>query len=190
MFLKRILIVARIVLVFSVLIFFSVIANSHVPLTGVKRIEYVFDRPHGSIGVMRPPVRYRVEMNNGQSAARIMEDPVYFDIRTALPYERMEFLVRYRNESPYPFRVAARSSREGWSFDSYEFETHSDGAWTVGRTTIDLATVVRHNGKYTFALSIPGLVLETSNGASVIVRSLSINLYRDPLFQWLRRLSH
>lgn len=181
MVLQRIQIATRIILVLGVLIFFGSIFNGHVPFTGIKHIEYVFDHPHGSIGVMRPPVRYRVERDGDYTSARILEDPIYFDIRTSIPYKRMVVVIRYRNESTLPFRIAVRSTQHGWSFVSHEFVSREDGEWMIGMADIDLSLAVRHNGKYTFALSVPGLVLETGNGASVLVQSLSIDLYREPL---------
>lgn len=177
---SRLLIISRIVIVLTLFAFAGYIANQHIPFTGVKTIFYTFDRPHGAVGVFRPPVRYELIPNGKRRIAKIIEDPVYFDVKTAVAYRSARIAFRYQKHTSRTVQLAMRGWQDGVKFSTTPFTETVVGDWVQAHATIDLVRALREHGKYTFAVSIPGLVANASD-EYLLVSDMTIELIRKPL---------
>lgn len=182
---QRTFIISRTCITALVVVFFGYVFNQHIPFTGVRIISYTFDRPHGAIGIFRPPARYElVEGEKGRSIAKIIEDPVYFDIKNIAPYRSAEISFTYQKHTSRSVQLAAKPVSGGEQFTIIPFREDKMGDWMIGTADVDLSAVSRQNSKYTFALSIPGLVANASD-EYVLVSRMNIRLERSPLFSAL-----
>lgn len=182
---QRALIISRTCIAALVVVFFGYIFNQHIPFTGVRMISYTFDRPHGAIGIFRPPVRYElIDSEKTGKIAKIIEDPVYFDVKSSVPYRTASFSFAYQKHTSRTVQLAMKPASSGGRFILIPFREEKKGDWTIATAHVDLATASRQNSKYTFALSIPGLVANDSN-EYVLVSHMNIRLERQPLFSAL-----
>lgn len=182
---QRTFIISRTCITALVVVFFGYVFNQHIPFTGVRIISYTFDRPHGAIGIFRPPARYElVEGEKGRKIAKVIEDPIYFNIKSILPYHSAKISFTYQKHTSRHAQLAAKPVSGGEQFIIIPFREAKIGGWTIGTADVDLSAVSRQNSKYTFALSIPGLVANTSD-EYVLVSRMNIRLERSSLFSTL-----
>lgn len=185
-FMQKTLTISRTFIVLAVLVFFGYILNQHIPFMGVHTISYSFDRPNGAIGVFRPSVRYELISGEGnKKMAKILEDPVYFDIKSIVPYHSAHFSFMYKNNSSHHVRLAYKSMQLGKQFKIVPLYEKILGEWTVGSADVELIDAARENSKYTFAFSLPGLVANKSD-EHVVVSRIDIRLVRKSLVQILQ----
>ncbi len=177
---NRLLIFSRTSIVLCILALAGYSINQHVPFTGVKTIKYTFDRPHGAVGIFRPPVRYELVENGPNRIAKIIEDPVYFDVKTSVLYKNATIRFNYQKHTQKKTQLAVRVWQDGVKFSTIPFEETVVGDWVQARATVDLGMAMRENGKYTFALSIPGLIAHISD-EYILVSDMTIQMVRQPL---------
>ncbi len=180
----KLLIFSRISIVLCVLALAGYIANQHIPFTGIKTIQYTFDRPHGAVGIFRPPVRYELIESGSKRIAKVIEDPVYFDVKTSVPYASATILFNYQKHTQKKTQLAVRGWQDGVKFSTVPFEETIVGDWVQARAVVDLTKAMRENDKYTFAVSIPGLIAHISD-EYILVSDMTIQLVRQPLLQSL-----
>ena len=178
--------ISRSIIALAVILFFGYIFNQHIPFTGERIVSYRFDRPDGAIGVFRPSVRYElVDGEGGRKNAKVIEDPVYFDIKSIVGYTSARFEFLYQKHTAFPVQMAYKNNQSGNPFTIIPFSEEKRGDWTLAIADIDLTSAVRQNTKYTFAFSVPGLIANTT-GDSVLISKLTVTLLREPFFQTLR----
>lgn len=171
-------IVCRVIITILVVGYFGYITHQHIPFTGVRTISYTFDRPDGSIGIFRPPVRYElIETGKEGVVAKVLEDPVYFDIKTLVSYRQAHIVFRYQKHTTRTVQLAVKSSLQDKAFATVPFQEQADSDWIVGSADVDLTSASRQNRRYTFALSIPGLVAHTSDDY-ILVSRMDVRLTR------------
>lgn len=184
---QRARIISRICIAILATVFFGYVFNQHIPFTGVRMISYTFDRPHGAVGIFRPPVRYElIEGEKGRKIAKVIEDPLYFDIKTVIPYDFATVSFAYQKHTLRPVQLAVKPASGSEQFIIIPFYEEKRGDWIMGTATVDLVTAARQNSKYTFALSIPGLVANTTD-EYVLVSRMNIRLTRPSLFHAFSR---
>ncbi|MDP2630517.1 MAG: hypothetical protein Q8P56_03860 [Candidatus Uhrbacteria bacterium] len=165
-------------------VLFSIL-NYHIPFGGEKNIRYTFDGPSGMISFVYPVsrVRDRERAQDGAPFIRMVEDPVYFDVTTSVPFDTATLDVTYENTSPIPLQMGAKQ-KEGDtpSILLKQFEQISrTGNWSNGTVSFDLRTSNRYNGKYTFVFSVPGLVTEKNVPGEVRLSEMTLRLKRKSL---------
>lgn len=179
---EKALCISRIGIAALVVIFFGYVLNQHIPFTGVHVISYTFDRPDGAIGVFRPSVRYEfITSDKGGKIAKVIEDPVYFDVKSIIPYQSAVISFVYQNHTSRLVQLAMKPANGGEQFSIIPFLEEKKGDWIIGTANVNLTAASRQNSKYTFALSIPGLVANSSNEC-VLVSRMEIRLKRQSLF--------
>ncbi|MEK7648530.1 MAG: hypothetical protein AAB400_01295 [Patescibacteria group bacterium] len=180
----RLLIISRISIALAIVLFVGYIVHQHIPFTGVRVISYTFDRPHGAVGVFRPPVRYELVEHGKRRIAKIIEDPVYFDVKTSVVYASADIMFTYQKHTMRTTQLAVREWQDGWKFSTQPFTEKLVGDWVEARAHVDLSSAVRENGKYTFAFSIPGLVAGASDD-SILISDMTITLIRPSVWESL-----
>lgn len=167
-------------------ILFSVL-NYHIPLSGEKNTRYTFDGPTGMISFVYPVsrVRDRERAEDGALFIRMVEDPVYFDVLTSVPFDTATLEVTYNNTSSIPLRMGVKQKEgEMPSILLKDFEPVSRaGNWSKETVSFDLRTANHYNGKYTFAFSAPGLVTEKNIPGQLRLAEMTLRLKREP-FSW------
>ncbi len=177
--------ISRICIALVIVCYFGYILNQHIPFTGIHTISYTFDRPDGAIGVPRPPARFElIRDDSGKQIAKVIEDPLYFDIKTLVSYQLAKISFSYQKHTNRTVQLALKSSETGQQFTTMRFSEKRDGEWTIGTADVDMNHMVRQNGKYTLAFSVPGLIANTSDDY-ILVSRMDITLVRKSLLQTL-----
>lgn len=178
----QLVILHRLLLAALILFFFAGILHQHIPFAGTRRVVYTSDALAGSIGRLRPLDRISQEtLSDGLRIDRMIEDPVYLDFKTLVPYDTARMSVRYRNESPYVLSGGMNLDQTGWKIERRDltYEKQENG-WTIGSAEFSLANVSRRKDAYQFLLTAPGLRYENREG-SILISSIQLDLSRRPL---------
>ncbi|MBI4252645.1 hypothetical protein HY623_00465 [Candidatus Uhrbacteria bacterium] len=159
------------------------VANYHVPLSGTKTITYDFRGPDGTISHAYPVARVRdMARQNGRTYRPMIEDPVYVDVKTLLPYRVARIDLIFQNTTSIPLAVGMKRAGGTPSFDLKSVEeAPTEGGWSRGSVLFDLSTASYYNGKYTFAFSVPGLRTERPGQGEVRLSQMRLILERPPL---------
>ncbi|MEK7123046.1 MAG: hypothetical protein AAB855_04290, partial [Patescibacteria group bacterium] len=121
---------------------------------------------------------------DGRSYRPMIEDPVYFDVRTVVPYKRMRIGLMYNNKTGIPLKIGMKLPDGGPDFELRVLENEtSEGEWTRGSASFDLSDASYYNSKYTFAFSVPGLRTENTGAGEVRLSRITLTLEREP-FEW------
>lgn len=148
----------------------------HLPLSGVKRVYYDFRAPDGTVSHLYPVARVRDLVSQGGKTYRPMiEDPVYFDVKTAVPYKTARIDLVYENRTSIPLRIGMKLPEGGPAFELKALER--------GSVAFDLSRASYYNSKYTFVFSVPGLRTENTAAGEVRLAEMTLTLERKP-FQW------
>ncbi len=181
----------------GVVTFFAWIFNENLPIAGIKKIQYTFGTPNGSITQLRPMARLGEHGNeDGISYQKIIEDPVYFDMRTPVTYDTMIGEIVYKKHTLKEFRIGIKQFPTQTNFFTVPFTSVStQGGWIKGRAEISLKEIQRLPGKYSLSLSIPGLAYRPNSDEYVLVSNAQITLQRKPLtgekiWQYVRESFH
>ncbi|MBI4240038.1 hypothetical protein HY620_03550 [Candidatus Uhrbacteria bacterium] len=167
------------------------IIDQNIPFAGAKRIAYTFGSLHGQVSQLRPLSRATsLDLSKNPQTQTVFEDPVYFDIKTLVPYQRIIFTVLYQNHSGRQIGMGVKDG-EGWKFALKPFKegiqsvsakaTADKGEWTVGEVEFDLTKSSYANGRYTFLFSIPGLTIDKRAYEYIIFSQMNITLTRDDI---------
>lgn len=161
------------------------VLNYHIPFSGEKNIHYTFDGPLGMVSFVYPVsrVRDREQAEDGVKFIRMVEDPVYVDVTTRIPFDMVTLEVTYDNTTDIPLAMGIKQ-KEGSSPSILlkEFESVSRvGNWSKGTVSFDLRSANHYNGKYTFVFSAPGLVTEKSISGDIRLSEMTLHLKRKPL---------
>lgn len=159
------------------------VMNYHVPFSRVKTIEYSFRGPDGTISHVYPVARVRdVARADGRTYRSMIEDPLYFDVRTLLPYGKARIELVYRNKTAVPLKIGVKLKNGETAFDIKPFANITkDGEWSRGEVAFDLSPASYYNSKYTFAFSVPGLRAESAAAGEVRLSQMTLTLERDPI---------
>ncbi len=173
----------RCVLVAAVIVLALFIVNYHFPFSGVKTITYDFRGPDGTISHAYPVARVRdMARADGRTYRPMIEDPVYVDVKTLVPYRTAHIDLIYENTTSIPLAVGVKLSDGGTPFDLKSFENITqEGKWSRGSASFDLSDASYYNGKYTFAFSVPGLRTEHTGQGEVWLSQMRLILERPPL---------
>ena len=172
----------RIVGICMIIGFFSYLLHAHIPFTGTKTIVYTSDALHGQIGRLRPLDRIPQDtLANGRHIDRMVEDPVYLDLKTIVPFDKARLSVFYKNETPYALSLGVNAAEKGWNIQTKELEIEEgEDGWTIGSSEFDLTAVQRRKEVYQFLISAPGLRYEKHEG-SIFISKIIIHLQRKPV---------
>lgn len=163
-------------------VLFLWVADQNISFSGYKSIDYVFGDPGPVISELQPVSRMSSKEYNsdGTSFQKMLEDPVYFDLITPLPYQRAKIRLLFSNHTSIPLRLGVRGSGSADYILGNMSEDSNDGRWTEGHIDIDLSQAAWEKGKYRFVLSVPGLV-RGNDEEYVALSSINIQLYKDPI---------
>lgn len=180
----------RCVLLAAVIAFVFFVVNYHLPFSGVKTINYDFRGPDGTISHVYPVARVRdMARVEGRTYRPTIEDPVYFDVKTLVPYQAARIELIYENTTSIPLAVGVKLPDGGHPFDLESFENRTqEGKWSRGSASFDLSRASYYNGKYTFAFSVPGLRTENNSAGEVRLSQMRLILERQSL-SWNDMLS-
>lgn len=161
------------------------ILNANIPFAGTITFEYNGGELHGNIGRLRPLDRIEYEESRKkEKPLRIVENPVYFDVRVPIAYDRAHIQVVYRNHSPYRMAAGQRLSDRDARVILRELHTiKEDGGWTRGIVSFDLLEQKVSGKPYTFLLSIPGMRIQRREQEFIEIRTIRVELER-PSFQF------
>lgn len=159
------------------------IVNYHFPFSGMKETLYDFRVPEGTISHVYPVARVRdMAFANGHSYRPMIEDPVYVDIKTSIPYQRARITVFYQNTTGIPLQIGLKQTASTAAFELKSFENEArEGEWQRGEATFDLSAASYYNKKYTIAFSVPGLRTEGTRQGEVRLSQMRLTLQRPPL---------
>ncbi len=175
----------HIVLILCVVGFFVWIFDQNVPVAGTKLLIYNFKDLSGVFSELYP--RDRVAPDDEQTknlrVKRIIEDPVYFDVRTRVPYEQATLRVEYQNTTTKQVSLGIRILGQEWKTSLDQNGKRSkQGEWEILESSFDLSTVPLYQNKYTFVISIPGMEYDKPEVGSILVSRATITLQRKSLF--------
>lgn len=160
------------------------VVTFHIPLNGKKDIQYGFDGQTGSVSFVYPVsrVKDRQRADEGSSFIQMVEDPLYVDVTTRVPYDTATIEVTFANTTPLPFQMGIKQkegSQKSILLKGFE-QTFREGHWTRGSVSFDLQTANYYNGKYTFVFSVPGLVTEKNIPGEIRLSEMTLHLQRKP----------
>lgn len=175
----------RCVLAVAVVALVLFIANYHLPFSGVKKITCDFRGPDGTISHAYPVARVReMARADGRTYRPMIEDPVYFDVKTLVPYRAAHIELIYNNGTVVPLKIGVKLPDGGPPFDLKSLENITkEGRWSRGSASFDLSSASHYNGKYTFAFSVPGLRTERTGQGEVRLAQMRLILER-PSLSW------
>lgn len=161
------------------------IVNYHLPFSGAKKITYDFRGPDGTVSHVYPVARVRdIARADGRTYRPMIEDPVYFDVKTLVPYKAARIELVYENTTSIPLAVGVKLPDAGPPFDLKSLENRTqEGRWSRGSALFDLSRASYYNGKYTFAFSVPGLRTEDTGQGEVRLSQMRLLLER-PSLSW------
>ncbi|MBI2483731.1 hypothetical protein HYV71_00925 [Candidatus Uhrbacteria bacterium] len=176
----------RAALFIAAALYFAWIFDQQIPFAGIKKITYTFSELSGPVSEPYPRDRtQRVGIaRDGSVPVRMVEDPLYFDVRSRVDYESAEISLYFRNESNKQARLGMRVFGDTWQTVIPPGQTieAAASAWDAIHARFDLRSIARRQNKYTFLISAPGLRYQNDNGESLLLSHADIRLIRKPLF--------
>lgn len=166
--------------------FFLWLFDQNIPFAGVKKITYTFSEISGPVSEPYPRDRTHKELvgTDGTQTIRMVEDPLYFDVRSKVDYEYADIILYFRNESDRPAQLGMRIFGDTWKtiVPSGQRSGSAEGGWNTIQARFDLQQVPRYQNTYTFLISVPGLRYESKDNESLVLSHADIRLIRKPLF--------
>lgn len=179
---KKWVIINRVVIFCAGVFFIVWIFDQHIPFAGVRVIEYTSGVPNSI--VTRPHPLDRVETHEKEHVEKIIEDPVYFEVKTSVPYERVTLIMRTQNHATVPLKVGLKRSEQGNDVSIQPLlHDKSDGDWSIDHVSFDLAGSLRVSDRYYFLLSLPGVQYEYPERGYALLSTMTITLER-PGARW------
>ena len=180
---KKMLFWLRLVLFMAFLAILSVLIYANIYPSGRLIVEHKIGMT-GPCNISPLEPRHRVlapEIIAGQKAQALISNPVYFNLRTVLPFRKAKIRIVYRNPENYNFRIGGLVNNDLWQFDFKEVEVVSqEGDWLTGQAEFDTSFYYRDDNKYRFILAVPYQELEDFSSALAVHR-IDIELERDPM---------
>lgn len=176
----------RLLALSTLVVLFLYILNSNIPFAGKKILTYTFEKPHNVISHFRPWVRYQEveEKSEEKKVIKIIEDPVYFDIWTPVPYRKVRIELMFKNVSKAPLSIGLRRSPSQWDILLQPIiVVRKEGEWTIGYGEFDLSDIPLQYQKYTFLISAPGLIVEKPEYGYVFLARERIILERESFIE-------
>lgn len=174
----------RIALAACVIAFVGVVINAHFPFSGVKILNTDFSAGIGIVSHLYPVARMRdMAYANGRAYRSMIEDPVYFDVKTVVPYRTARIELVYDNRTAIPLKVGMKLPKDAdarFELKPLNFQ-EVQGVWTRGEVSFDLSDASTYNSNYTFVLSLPGLLTEKSDTGELRLSHMTLLLEREPL---------
>lgn len=177
---KGIVLAFRVFFTLAAVGFFVWIADQHIPFDGRSDLTYTAGEMHGQITRPHPLDRVRVIKDaSARPIEQFIEDPIYFEIKTSVPYQRANFTIRYQNKTDVSFKIGLKDGLEGKVLGLKNVNTvRKDGEWTVGEAEFDLFGVERTKDRYFFILSFPGVQFEHPERGFVLLDEMRVSLSR------------
>ncbi|MBI4272649.1 hypothetical protein HY621_02250 [Candidatus Uhrbacteria bacterium] len=174
----------RISLVALVIGFFLWVFDQNIPFAGTKEITYNFRELNGVVSELYPRARAVNPSEETEKEGRtIIEDPVYFDVRTRVAYEKARVVVWHKNGSGREVSLGVRIPGTEWKNIVSDSPRRShDGDWEILEEEFDLSEIPLTQNKYTFLISIPGLEYDSAKNETVIAARTYITLTRKSLW--------
>lgn len=172
----------RILLFAGIVGFFAYVLNATIPFAGKIVLEYTAGTPNGRITRLHPQDRVLLVpiLDDTSIAESLIEDPVYFEIKTAVPYREAEVEFAYRNRAGIQVSVGVR---RGTAFESFDLarlhELPARGLWQRGVARIHLAGVPREKNRYRMVIALPGIAYDHPGSGDVLLSKMRITLERD-----------
>jgi len=182
---SALLLAIRAVLILIAAAFFFWLFDQNIPVAGVKNITYTFSEVGGPVSEPYPRDRLQRETGGQQNdrPIRMVEDPLYFDVRSRIDYETADIVLYFRNESARPVQLGMRVFGDTWRTLLPSGQSRSKaGEWDTIHAQFDLRSAPRFQSKYTFLLSVPGLRYDPNGKESLTISRADIRLTRKPLF--------
>lgn len=177
----------RVILIIAAGVFFLWLFDQNLPVAGVKIITYTFNEVGGPVSEPYPRDRVQNETATAStgSSIRMVEEPLYFDVRSRVDYESADITLYLRNNSSRQVQLGARVFGDTWQtvIPSDQRRATAAEGWDTINAQFDLRTVPRHQNKYTFVISAPGLRYEADSKESIYLSHADIHLLRKPLFK-------
>lgn len=174
----------RILLVAGIVGFFAFVLNATIPFAGRVVLEYTAGTPNGRITRLHPLDRVLSVpiLDDTSIAESLIEDPVYFEIKTVVPYREVEVELAYRNRAGIIVSVGVRRGKAFESFDLVPIqELPSRGIWQRATARIDLTGALREKNRYRMIIALPGIAYDHPGSGDVLLSKMRITLRRDPL---------
>ncbi len=173
-------------LILCVVGFLVWVFDQNIPVAGTKILTYNFKDLSGAFSELYP--RDRVAPDDEQTkdlkVKRITEDPVYFDVRTRMPYERATLRVEYQNTTSREVSLGIRIPGQEWKTAlNRDGKRSKQGEWEVIESSFDLSKIPLHQNKYTFVISIPGMEYDKPEIGSLLASRAVVTLQRKSLLQ-------
>jgi len=139
------------------------------------------DKPH-SVSQLEPKYRVSEVLMLGDRPGQILiSNPVYFNLRTVLPFERAKVSLLYKNPGNHKFKVGGLVNKELWQFDLKEIDgQETDDGWLFGQAEFSMLGYLREENQYRFILSVPYTELENQEDG-LVISEIKLELYRQPL---------
>ncbi len=179
---NRLILTHRFALAIAAILFVAWIFDQHIPFAGVRVIEYTSGVQNGV--VTRPHPLDRVRTDEEKKIERLIEDPVYFEVKAPVSYNRATIRVRYQNRTAIPIRMGLlRNANPNDVLFSPLIEAGKDGEWSIATAQVDLSKTQRINGRYHFLFSMPGVRFERPENGYLVLSHVTLRLEREPLFR-------
>lgn len=101
------------------IIVFSWLVYKDLVISGILEAEYDFSHPSPFISVLRPQGRLSEIMidDQGNAYQKIVDQPVYFDVRLPRRFDTATVRLRYKNSDQRVFEIGAMVDKRLWQFD-------------------------------------------------------------------------
>src|SRR3989338_6971967 len=115
------------------------VVNYHVPLSGTKTVIYDFRTADGIVSHVYPVSRVRdMARAAGRAYRPMIEDPVYADVKTLLPYRAAHVDLIFENTTSIPLAMGVKRADGTPSFDLKSIENvQREGKWARGSVLFD-----------------------------------------------------
>ncbi len=161
-------------------------ARQNLVLDNVFEATYDFKKPSPFITSLSPGDRIedRSLGPDGRTYQTMIDEPVYFRVRSPRSFKRGLITIRYQNDQQTIFRLGGLVNRAKNQFDLETLENREkgeaffrqEGDWKIGQAEFDLSRFENPDGRtYTFVLSAPGLARA---GNKILVSEISARLVR------------
>lgn len=170
----------RTFLIVCVVSFFLWIFDQNIPFAGKKNITYNPNKLHGAVSELYPLARVLNPSQESQNEGRtIIEDPIYFDVRTRVAYRGAHLKLSYQNTSSHSVSLGMRiHGSEAKNILAQKITRDRDGVWETVEADFDLSVVPLLQNKYTFLISIPGLEYEGLQKETILAHRINITLWQ------------
>ncbi len=186
---NKIIIGWRIVLLCFVAGFLGYVLQKNIPFDGARELTYSFGEPKGEIAHLRPFARVTREQGKGNKGEQILEDPVYLDVYSFIPFKKANIRVWYSNSTENEFSVGVQKRVHADQVLMKPFESLTqEGKWSIGTVSYDLRGIPLMRGGYIFVFSAPGLTRDGIDNGTLRVSRIHLTLERESLIEMIKKI--